>query len=96
MKDSTIVNGVTLTRQQVEEALKDLNTPQFEPGDLVEIITSGKKALVCGSALLERLDRVFGMKSKELGWLRLVFIDGCETAAAWAYQLRLVKKGPIA
>ena len=35
MKQTTVINGVTLTREQVEAALKDLNTPDsIEPGSV--------------------------------------------------------------
>ncbi len=37
MKNEIVVNGVTLTRAQVEQALKDLNThtEKFQGGDIV-------------------------------------------------------------
>lgn len=40
MKSTTVVNGVTLTREQVETALRDLNAPEqptYIPGDFVTI-----------------------------------------------------------
>jgi len=35
MADTVQVNGVTLTREQVEKALTELNTPKFKAGDIV-------------------------------------------------------------
>ena len=35
MADTVKINGVTLTREQVENALKELNSPKFQPGDIL-------------------------------------------------------------
>lgn len=35
MKDSTTIDGVVVTREQVERAMRDLGEAAFEPGDHV-------------------------------------------------------------
>lgn len=35
MRDSVTVDGITLTRQQIEAAVKKLDAPQFKRGDVV-------------------------------------------------------------
>lgn len=42
MADTVVVNGVTLTRAQVEQAMKQLDEPSFQPGDLVRWVGEAK------------------------------------------------------
>ena len=45
MKTEVKVNGVTLTRQQIEDALKELNSPAFIGGELVEFDDGPNKSI---------------------------------------------------
>ncbi len=92
MKDTVTVNGIVLTRAQVESALKDLNMPTFRPGDLVREECFGL-GIVTGGDMLQGLNTLFG--DVEAGY-RCISIHGCDSWWSSASSLVLIKKGPIA
>lgn len=79
MKDTTIVNGVTLTRAQVEGALKDLNAPPpppptFPPGTRVQFRAPGPKfTMIVASPSLDEIlrARYSHMSAAHLSLIRL-------------------------
>ena len=48
MKDSVLVNGVVLTREQIEKAKEELDRPEFKRGDRVKDRRSGAEFFVLG------------------------------------------------
>lgn len=97
MKQSVMIDGVSLTRAQIEQALADLNTPDIGPGDLVECSFRRElKGIVCSESLLDTLNRRFGALSADDTEIRCVTIDGRESWCDIRGKVRLIKKGPIA
>lgn len=69
MKNEVTVNGVKLTRAQVEQAMKDLDSlPQFKPGDIVRNDT-GDVGIVLSPG--GHNDRIFSRQYGEVS-LRIV------------------------
>ena len=51
MKSSVTINGVTLSRAQVEQAMKELQEPEFKPGDIVQVSGQHSPSLVISREL---------------------------------------------
>lgn len=68
MKNEVTVNGVKLTRQQVEEALAELNTPEVKrsklrPGSRVR--RGSREYTVCDSSVSNVINRAYGFHLKD-------------------------------
>ena len=93
MKQSVIVNGVTLSREQVEKALQELNAPaQFEPGDIVTSVCFGsRRFLVVGGDLSDVLAKRYGSVA---GDSSLVRVTDAYTTWVWLAD-KLTKVGRL-
>jgi len=68
-KNSVIINGVTLTRAQVEAALKDLNTPAPQPMVSGTVIMPRGSGLVWDSAhLMLDTESVLDAAKRAFSW----------------------------
>ena len=54
MKSSVTINGITLSRAQVEQAMNELQEPEFEPGDVIKSLRTNYTYLVISRELWER------------------------------------------
>ena len=63
MADTVKVDGVTLTRAQVERAMKELNAPTFEPGDILVFKNGNSDRFLVGD---KDIDTAFAAAWKSL------------------------------
>lgn len=91
MKNSAIVDGVVLTREQVERAVKQLNEPPvLQAGSLVKVKhwNDNKVYMIIGGSLNDNLNEKWG--KLPLGLYR--FTDGSNTWGGFeAHELEVVK-----
>lgn len=98
MKQSVTINGVSLTRAQVEQALVDLNTPDIGPGDLIKV--HGVKRLVIGgandAAFRVAYPALFKYDPNDGSCIHCISLDGKHSFYVKVSACALLKKGPIA
>ncbi len=86
MRNETTIDGVRLTRGQVERALEELNKQEFRAGDLVSCKASSQRFLVMGGVMHARASAVHGLVPR--GFVRVT--DGLESFTLLAENLVLI------
>jgi hypothetical protein len=97
VKNSVQVNGVTLSRKQIEDALKELNRPEpeFRPGDIVRADYAGYTGdmLVVAASARKILKAYYPTIDHDASRLWVINSWG-EPCAIDPNRTRLERKGP--
>ncbi len=84
MRNETTIDGVRLTRGQVERALEELNKQAFRAGDLVSVC--GTRMFVVGGMIGARAAALYGTLPS--GYVRVT--DGLDTTTVAEKELVLI------
>lgn len=100
MRDEVEVAGVTLTRAQVEQALKDLNAPEvrFEHGDIVKHLPTGYTGVIIGNDTFVGGATHVGARPDLCGEIRMLAIGRNSTKSTYTAHPRkfeLISKAPV-
>lgn len=74
MKNSALVDGVVISREQAEKALEEMNRPSFKPGDKVTWSKHNRVGFICGPVLNKLFDKEYGALAP--GCVRLIDVNG--------------------